>query len=75
LNPVRISGLLTRPELPALGILASMPAEDRALLSNYPEAAVPLLSGLLTCLCHRIRRMNEKLAARSSVSAAAQWLH
>lgn len=160
-----MSDQFARPELPALGILASMPAEDRALLSNYgefipahpgttiivqgnaqdslyfvisgtlhvttevegrptliarvaagetigevnvfdpgvasanvvakefsqiwrasrvdldafiaayPEAAAPLLTGLLTCLCHRIRRMNERLVAHSSVSAAAQWLH
>ena len=32
-----MSNKLTRPELPAVGIVAGMEAEDRALLSNYGE--------------------------------------
>ncbi|MBG7608815.1 MAG: hypothetical protein IZT59_12420 [Verrucomicrobia bacterium] len=32
-----MSNELTRPELPAVGIVAGMEAEDRALLSDYGE--------------------------------------
>jgi len=50
-------------------------ADVDAFIAAYPDAAAPLLAGLLTCLCHRIRRMNEKLAAHVSVLTVVQCLH
>jgi CRP-like cAMP-binding protein len=50
-------------------------ADIDAFVNSYPVAGNALLTGVMVCMCRRIRQMNEKLAVNATVSEAARLLH
>jgi CRP/FNR family cyclic AMP-dependent transcriptional regulator len=46
-----------------------------AFLTNYPEAGGRLLAAIVTQMCRRIRRMNERLAAKELEAGFHEFWH
>jgi CRP-like cAMP-binding protein len=49
-------------------------ADIDAFISAYPKAGSDLLTGVLTCMCQRIRDMNERLSSNESMNEIAKML-